>query len=399
MALLLTYSFLIVDSDNDVVLHQMPPPISATNEFTTPYRAGAIMNGGKAYRLIHSNEFRCDLSMSPFPQENPSQKSLEFTLDPSSTGRLFLRNIAGTPQSIFSHFKAERTQFTPSTPVTPIRRTITQVERSSVMTPSSLSDEPPSSIPLDFKSPSWTKNDVELEIRTPLISKRPLEDLESSPIRTPKRPKLNYAYFGRKALRAVDVMFPPRDEMTDEDEDMIIDTPPRTGERIYVQQLMRNLFLNPDKIEFPHRNTTRTVWKLHPYKLIKKHEQHTALVFDTNPISGECNIFQGVVDVLGIPEKKTHRQRRENKDGIVRFSCDEMINNPFESAGDWDFLKKWNYMKDDTLLPVFLESDEEDALYDDATIREMEEEERNKKKNGGAQQPITKALSRGSGMP
>src|SRR5437762_5884197 len=119
---------LIVDSGNDVVLHQMPPPISMGNEFMTPYRAGATMDGGQAFRFMPSNKFRSDLSMSPFPQENTSQKSLEFTLDPSSAGQVFLRNIAGTPQSILSHFKAEKTQVTPSAPVTPsIRRTITQV--------------------------------------------------------------------------------------------------------------------------------------------------------------------------------------------------------------------------------------------------------------------------------
>ena len=381
---------LILDTCNDV-LHRILSHVPTRREFMAPHSARTTMGGGQADRFMPSRTFPSDLSMSPFTQENLSERTLEFTLDPSATGYLSLRNIAGTPQSILSHFKAERTQFPPPTPVTPsIRRTVTQVEGPGIITPASVNDELRSSTALDYRSPIWTDNDVEPETRAPLSSKRHLEDVQSSPFHAPKRRKLYQAYFGTKELRAVDVMFPPRDPMTGDNNDIIINHPTRpTGEQIYVQQLTRKLFLNPDIIEFPHNNTIRTVWKLHPAKLIKKHEQHTALVFDTNPTSGKCNIFQGVVDVLGIPEQST-RRRRENKDEIVRFHWDNANENPFEAGGDWGFLMKWSHMKDDKLLPVFLESDEEDAAYDDATLREMEAEERRKK---GEEEPITKAMS------
>ena len=41
-------------------------------------------------------------------------------------------------------------------------------------------DEPPSSVTLDYQRPIWTDNDVELEIQTPLSSKRLLEDVQLS---------------------------------------------------------------------------------------------------------------------------------------------------------------------------------------------------------------------------
>jgi hypothetical protein len=381
---------LILDSCNDVS-HRRPPPFSTRNEFLTPHSDRATMGGRQSHCFVPLNSFRSDLSMSPFTQETLSHRTLEFTLDSSSAGRVLLRNIAGTPQSILSHFRAERIQSSPTTPVTPsIRRTVAQIDSPGIMTPPSVIDEPHSSMALDYQPPTWTGNDVEPEIQTPPSLKRPLEDVQSSLFNAPKRRKLDHAYFGTKQLRAVDVMFPPRDTFNGENDDIIINYPKYpTGERIYVQQLTRKLFLNPDIVEFPHNNIIRTVWRLHPAKLVKKHEQHAALVFDMNPTLEECNIFQGAVDVLGIPEQPTSR-RRENKDGVVRFHWDDTNENPFEAGGDWGFLRKWSHMKGDTLLPVFLESDEEDAIYDDATLREMEAEERRKK---GAEGPITKALS------
>ena len=114
-SIILNSFILILDSCNNVVLHRMPP-ISTRNEFITSYCARTTMEGGQVHHFMPSNAFRSDLSMSPFTQENLSQRTLEFTLDSSSTGHVILRNIAGTPQSILSQFKAERTQFPLPTP-------------------------------------------------------------------------------------------------------------------------------------------------------------------------------------------------------------------------------------------------------------------------------------------
>src|SRR5205085_6809253 len=121
-------------------------------------------------------------------------------------------------------------------------------------------------------------------------------------------------------------------------------------------------------------------------KYLKKHEQHTALVFDTT--SDGCNLFRGSVGTLGIPEQPARRPPK-SEERTERFRWDEETN-PFETGDDWGYLEKWKYMEDDKILPVFLESDSEDGEYDHATIREMEMEKR--QKNGEAE-TVAKPIS------
>ena len=333
-----------------------------------------------------------DFSMSRFTQENLSPRTLEFTLESSrNTERISPRNITGTSQSIASHFKAERSHHMPEIPVTSIQGAITQREEPAIISSTFRENSHPPSAVSDDLQPlyTWRENNIENENQNPVSIKRPLEDVQPSPSQARKRRKLN-PYFGNKELRAVDVMFTRRDQDLTDDGNITVDHPKHlAGERLYVQGLVRKLFLNPDILEFPHDESHRTVWKLHSLNLVKKHEQHTALVFDTNSSTGECNVFQGAVATLGIPEQ-TKRRPHKDKDEVIPFHWDDSAENQLGSGGDWDYLNKWTYMKDDKLLPVFLESDEEDAVYGEATIREMEAEERHKKEE---QAPIGKAIS------
>lgn len=350
---------LVVDSPEPVDNRRFPIPIgSQTLSYTpcTTYDRKPTLSFSAELSKIR----RSDLSMSPFPRElllTCSQPigTREYTLHPSSSGSIMLESIDGTPRSISSRFRAERclVGFPPPTPETPTfqRAIIDDI-----------------GTPMGSPSPEIQPGDIVHET----IKKRSLpidEDVPSSmgsPIRPHKRRKL-LSFFGTKELRAVDVMF-ALDTPTDE----FSVTPPTipTGERLYVQDLMRKSLLNPDRVTFQRGvNTMRTVWKLHDVSLIKKHEQHQALVCDENTETGEFKVFKGVVDVLGIPNPS--QLKRKNKGGVNVFE----VTNEFDNRDDWSYLEKWKGLPDDQLLPVFGESDSEDAEYEnDSTTRETEDE-------------------------
>lgn len=296
-----------------------------------------------------------------------------------------MRNIIGTPQSIISKFRLQKDPYTPYTPTTPsVRGTIEPVEvvQGEQSPASAFNNEPEQSI--------WGGEfSCEPSFDTPLPRKRRLDQLESDtePARSSKRRK-PLPYFRHSEMRVMDLIFPPPDQELTEPNDDEIDHP--IGERLYVQNLMRKLFLNPNIIEFPHKESLRTVWILHASHLVKKHEQHIALVFDTDTTTKTCKIFRAPLDGLGIPEQPARRMQKD-RTGVVRFHWDDdSAGNPFELGEDWDYLEKWNHMADDKLLPRFLESDDEDAIYDDSTLREMEIERR---RRNGEDGPIRQPLS------
>src|SRR5271154_5597692 len=325
------------------------------------------------------------------------RESLEYSLQETKPGGVVIaRDIAGTPLSILSHFRAEKYPLTPvtlprhlftmkqigfstmdilasfqDTPTSvPFERDFTPEPESmeqvftpeTPLSPASPDEEPAPSPAEDEPVTPWNE--------TPLAVKRRLSNSLLSSDQPPiKRRKLTPAYFGSKALPAVGVMFVPRESPTADDKSIFIDhdTNP-IGERIYVQKLMRKLLQTPNLIEFPHNNLVRTVWTLHSSNLVKKHEQHTALVFDTDPTTQTCNIYQAAIDTLEIPaadKDPLHRRRKTPNSGVVRFAWDDPEpneTNPFtaDAGAVWDFLEKWNHIENDTLLPTFLESDDED---------------------------------------
>jgi hypothetical protein len=323
---------------------------------------------------------------------------MEFTFHKDNSGRLAAHNIASTPQSIISRFKAERfTTDMPETPTVPRKVDIEPCFQGTMDSPMSMSDSEPhhdmettndlqSELPHHntMGSPMSMNNDHPYERE--LSNKRIFAEIETSPTtRITKRRKLIPIYFGLKELRAADVMF-PTDIDTVEGDILITNPSHPTGERLYVQRLMRKLMYCPDITEFPHNDSLRTVWKTHPATLVKKHEQHAAFVFDTTA-TGECRVFKAPVDSLGIPEEFTHRPRNP-ADGMVRFAWDD-AQAPFEAGDDWEYLNKWIHMAGDTLLPKFLDSDSEDGEYDESILREMDAEER--QRNGI--EDISKPLS------
>jgi hypothetical protein len=248
--------------------------------------------------------------------------------------------------------------------------------------------------PTDLSMSTFTQYPEVNPFRSSSPLKRPLPPAEAhlhqNAQHIRKRRKLMPLYFRSQGLRAVEVMF-PSDEEKPTLENIFVDNISNishpTGERLYVQKLMRKFLLNPDRVEFTHNDKSRTVWKLHSENLVNKHEQHMALVFDVES-QDECKVFKAPVDVLGIPQKPSRRPRKD-KNGVIRFHYDEP-ENPFDAGGDWGYLSKWNHMEDDKLLPLFNESDSEDGGYDHATLREMEIEERQR---NGKLEPVAKPLS------
>jgi hypothetical protein len=310
--------------------------------------------------------------------------------------------------SIASKFKAIRTL--PATPITPVRRFISQtdVAREFVLeTPMSLDDkmsvdnvdtslndiemkEPSPSRTIQYPQSGWGDDDDHVPIteESPIKSKRTRDETPSTITSHPsKKQKTAYKphvpHFRSKAFLASEVMFPPENKDnpdSEPDEFVMCKLHPSLGERQYVQSMMRRYLSNPDddRIDFRHNNKLRTVWTLYPERILAKHQAHLVLAFDTDSTS--CQVFKAERGTLSIPqEEPSSRQRQDHKNnngGVIRFGWDE--GNPFtatvDTRGDWDFLEKWNHMENDTLLPVFGESDDEDATYDRATIREMEEE-------------------------
>jgi len=322
---------------------------------------------------------RSEFSLSRFPDnlilQSPHQ-TREFAIQSTPFG-LSLRSIEGTPKSIISRFRADKTisiETPPPTPSTPtIRRPLNDDASFNVPL---LSEEPSLEDMFSFPGPHAgpeSTGEPKAGFTIPQLSKKRtlMEDdnIPNSPtIRPVKRRKL-LSFFGAKELRAAKVMFPLENDAnndTDPEEFSLIASPTPVGERMYVQRLMRKLFFNPDQTSFQRgQSTMRTVWKLHDVSLIKKHEQYQALVFDENLTTGDVKVFQGVVDVLGIPGESTK-------------SKEENTMNPFEGEAqqdDWSYLEKWNHISDDTLLPAFGESDSEDE-HDESILREMEEEQR-----------------------
>ena len=191
----------------------------------------------------------------------------------------------------------------------------------------------------------------------------------------------SHVYFRNAEFRASEVMFSSDDNADDSEtsNDFVVysHSPPPVGERLYVAKMLKRCFVNQDQIDFPYGQKLRTVWTLYPERILAKFQDHLVLVFDTDKSS--CRVFRAPRNTTGIPETISQRKQRKNDDhGVVRFGWDE--ENPFSSrdrvsgGDDWDFLQKWNHMDNDTLLPVFGDSDDEDAAYDQATMREMEEE-------------------------
>ena len=383
-------SYLMIDSQTALItsLPIVTSPVRTRTDYLTP----------RPDRLIHNIY-------------NNRRDSLEFSLQETKpSGLVIARDIAGTPQSILSHFRAEKYPLTPLTlPRHPL--TIKQPVLGNMDTRTSFQDTPVSApFEQDFTpesecmkqvfTPDTPLSQASLDEQvapppaedealtqwdqTPMTVKRRLSNsLHSSNQPLIKRRKLTPVYFGFKAMPAVELMFIPRESPTADDERIFINHPASpTGERIYVQKLMRKLRQNPNIIDFQHNNLHRTVWTLHSPNLVKKHDHHTALVFDTDPTTQTCNIYQAAIETLDIPAADQNSLRRPQKglnSGVVRFAWDDPEpdeNNPFtaDGGGDWDFLEKWNHIENDTLLPTFLESDDEDAAYDASTLREMEAE-------------------------
>jgi len=286
----------------------------------------------------------------------------------------------------------------PTSPITPIPRTSasqTETTRQFLAMPRSLSK-------------SGALDDVDMEDfapQQPLLEKLKsarVDDEEDKPAaarqESPVRPKRicddvhhlrkkrkilhkSNVYFRSAEFRASEVMFSSEDDADDSEtsNDFVVynRSPPPVGEQLYVAKMLKRCLVNQDQIDFPHQEKLRTVWTLYPDRILTKYQDHLVLVFDTDKSS--CRVFRAPRDTIGIPETISQRKQRKNDDhGVVRFGWDE--ENPFNShdgvnsSDDWDFLQKWNHMDNDTLLPVFGDSDDEDAAYDRATMREMEEE-------------------------
>jgi hypothetical protein len=302
-------------------------------------------------------------------------------------GRLFLNNISGTPSSKFDNFHLQRLPMTPQTPIS-MQRQKSPVEHDfpdytgdgmgDPMSPVSLPGVGDQSERMEHVDESTFAQDTLLPTSTEEAvavsppTKRPyLSTRESPSPRSPKRRKVHQKYFRTKQFTANEVMFPSPDESdreADEEEYSIFNPQVPTGERLYVQGLMRKLFFKPDVIEFEHDDVLRTVWKLYPANLVEKHGQHEALVIDTNLETEEQNVFYAAVDTLDIPEDLNSQQSSRKK-------VEEVSENPFKEGDEWDYLQKWQDTEDDILLPAFGDSDSEE-VYDYKTLREIEEEER-----------------------
>ena len=218
---------------------------------------------------------------------------------------------------------------------------------------------------------------------SPVRPKRTGDDLPMPYPLKKKRKTMHktHVYFRNAEFRASEVIFSSDDDADDSkiSDDFVVynRSPPPVGERLYVAKMLKRCLVSQDQIDFPHQEKLRTVWTLYPDRILAKYQDHLVLVFDTDKSS--CRVFRAPRDTVGIPETLSQRKKRRNNDhGVVRFGWDE--ENPFNAhvggsgGDDWDFLQKWNHMDNDTLLPIFGQSDDEDAAYDQATMREMEEE-------------------------
>jgi len=354
--------------------------------FSTPFRLELpVRRSTMSASLGVPQRQLSDLSMSPFTPVT----TLEYSLK-SCGERLIAHDVTGTPNSLFAKFKAEKHHhYTPLTPQTPTPTTPWVIAHQDPMGSPSLGEL---GFPHEKGQEEGQKNSNELEIESEKdnmedgrLSLENRVDTQQIPERSIKRRKLNPQYFRSAEFRVADILLTPENEEFSQP-NLCIDHPSHpTGERLYVQGLMRKLLQNPDIIEFPHNEATqRTVWTLYSSKYLKKHEQHTALVFDST--SDGCNVFRASVGTLGIPEQFIRRERK-SKDRTERFRLD---GDSQEGGDEWAYLEKWTHMEDDKILPLFNESDSDEGRYDESTIREMEIEERQK---NGEQEAIAQPLS------
>ena len=357
--------------------------------------------------FLPSSASLADVTLTPFPQNlNPNfNEPQSFSLESSQSGTLFVRNVTGTPSSIASRFRAIPVSSSwPTTPMTPVPRRIalnhvlpTQPARAPD-TPVSLN----SNVALDdvdMEEPAPSRKTLLLKLQSakdkaPKPVEQPAESTPKRPLvaslvlsHVPKKRKITHtpvSFFRFSEFKACDVFFPAGQESDDSDDFVVynpIERPP-LGERIYVQKLMKRALVDrydTTLIHFARDTVRRTVWTPYSDHYLAKHQPHVVLVFDVDE-TGACRVYQAPRDTLGVPEKElSKRKHRKDTQSVVRFGWDEdkLEDNPFTAAAaedDWSFLEKWNHMDNDELLPEFGESDDEEAAYDDATMREMEEE-------------------------
>src|SRR5271156_2215065 len=284
----------------------------------TPFRVPHVL-----LKEPSTNYNPIDLSFAkpPGPATYPPRHEgpREFKLE-TQAGRIFLNDISGTPSAKFENFRLQRLPMTPQTPV-PMMRQKSPLEHDfpdyigdgmgDPMSPVSLpsvEDQSEHIEPVDISSitqasplPSSTEEVVAIPMKRPYLATR-----QSPSPKSPKRRKFQPEYFRTKEFTAKEVMFADLDEPDTDDLEFkkfqIFHPQVPTGERIYVQRLIRKLFFKPDVIEFEHEDILRTVWKLYPAILVEKHGQQEALVIDTNLETEEQNVFHAAVDTLDIPK-------------------------------------------------------------------------------------------------